>query len=98
MEHDPGFQPEHSGGMMSEDRWNTSVECCGNCAFWPLGGYQSSYSGAQPLGCGGNQGDGSVSECRRHAPVSVNQDRHPGRTAVWPQVGVRDFCGDFELR
>jgi hypothetical protein len=80
------------------DNWNSKVECCGNCAFWPLGNYQHDWAGAEPFGIGGHHTDGSVSECRRHAPRDLNRDRYPGATRLFPMTEKRDFCGDFELR
>lgn len=78
--------------------WNRSVENCGNCAFWPLAGYQHDWKGAEPQGTGGYMCDGTVSDCRRHAPREVHKDRYPGASAQWPQTNRNDFCGDFELR
>lgn len=80
------------------DNWNGSVECCGNCAYWPLGGYQHDWKGAQPLGAGGPHTDGTVSECRRHAPLAVNTARYPSADRLFPSTNRTDFCGDFELR
>ncbi len=81
------------------DKWNRSVECCGNCAFWPLG-YQSGsdHLGSEPYGIGGHHTDGSVSECRRHAPISANHEMRLSGSAIWPTTKKRDYCGDFELR
>lgn len=74
--------------------WSMKVECCGNCAFWPLAGM----NGGEPFGIGGHHTDGSVSECRRHAPVGVKPDMDLHGSARWPTTRKRDFCGDFELR
>lgn len=76
--------------------WNDDAKVCGNCAFWPLGGYQHDWEGCEPLGIAGYGTDGTVSECRRHAPVV---GRHsPGRSADWPQTEKLDSCGDFQHR
>lgn len=82
---------------MSE-RWNLKVECCGNCAFWPLGNYQSDIDGAPPYGTGGHHTDGTVSDCRRRAPQDQDPSRYPSSTARWPQTNRNDFCGEFEQR
>ncbi len=79
-------------------KWNTLVECCGNCAFWPLGGYQHDFAGAEPLGIGGHHTNGNVSECRRYAPRELDHERSPGATRHFPQTEKTDFCGEFELR
>lgn len=83
--------------MALNDSWNTKVECCGNCAFWPLGGFQHDWKGAEPLGISGYSTDGTVSECRRHAPIGLKEDS-PGATRRFPKTEKRDFCGDFERR
>lgn len=80
------------------DQWDGSVECCGNCAYWPLGGYQHDWKGAEPIGIGGQHTNGEVSDCRRHAPSESDRNSHPGATARWPTTRKRDFCGDFELQ
>lgn len=82
---------------MSND-WKTSIECCGNCAFWPLGGYQHDWRGAAPHGIGGPHTDGTVSECRRRAPVGLDHGKYPGAERLFPTTHRTDFCGDFELR
>lgn len=78
--------------------WKLSTICCGNCAFWPLAGYQHDWKGAEPLGCGGPGTDGSISECRRRAPIGFEPARYPSRTAIFPETNKRDHCGDFEAR
>jgi hypothetical protein len=83
---------------VSETRWSSLVECCGNCAFWPLGGYQHNWKGAPPLGMCGPGSDGSLSECRRHAPNTTDQSKYPSKTAAWPSTARNDYCGDFERK
>lgn len=78
--------------------WNLKVECCGNCAFWPLNPYQSGEAEAYPLGTGGPHTDGSVSECRRHAPIALKHERYPSAERLFPTTRRQDFCGDFEQR
>ena len=80
------------------DNWNSKVECCGNCAFWPIGGYQHDFPGAKPLGIGGHHTDGDVSDCRRYAPRELDKEKYPTATGRWPQTNRDDFCGEFELR
>lgn len=76
--------------------WNGKVECCGNCAFWPLNPYQ--VEGSYPLGIGGPHTDGTVSECRRHAPTELDRAKYPSAERRFPTTNRSDFCGDFELR
>jgi hypothetical protein len=78
--------------------WKYNVECCGNCAFWPLGGFQHDWKGAEPLGIGGPGTDGTVSECRRRAPVALDRSRYPGSDRLFPSTRRDDYCGDFEAR
>lgn len=78
--------------------WKQSVECCGNCAFWPLNPYQHDTPGSYPLGQGGPHTDGSVSECRRRSPVSLDHGRYPCAERLFPTTNRSDYCGDFELR
>jgi hypothetical protein len=83
---------------MTKDGWSPKVECCGNCAFWPLGNYQHDFKGAEPQGTGGHHTDGSVSDCRRYAPSHQRPDMYPSATARWPTTNKRDYCGEFEQR
>ena len=76
------------------DRWNGKIECCGNCAFWPI----NPYSEGMPYGMKGPHTDGTVSDCRRHAPREISPQRYPSDTAQWPTTKRDDCCGDFELR
>jgi len=89
---------EQVGGEMS---WDREAKLCANCRFWPLSGYgetvwKNDYG--RPSGISGFQTDGSVSDCRRHAPTELNQERRPGETAIWPRTLATDYCGDFERR
>lgn len=76
-------------------QWKYSVMCCGNCAHWPTNQDQSD---RQPYGLGGPSGDGTVSDCRKRAPILLRTDRHPSATAEWPTTRRDDFCDEFELR
>lgn len=80
------------------DNWNDRAPLCGNCRHWPLSGYQFDWDGCEPLGTGGHSCDGTVSDCRLHAPIAVKSDRYPSETAMWPTTRKTDHCGDFELR
>ena len=77
--------------------WNQKVECCGNCAFWPLAHSQSEWS-REPYGIGGHHTDGSVSECRKHAPIGIADGMALHGDRKFPTTRKSDFCGDFELR
>lgn len=86
-------------------KWDVSTPLCGNCRFWPLSGYgkhswdYGSLTSLGPSGQGGYNTDGSVSGCRRHAPIKA-ADREGGviSYALWPETFKTDFCGDFESR
>lgn len=64
-------------------------ERCGTCRFWP----RYPYAEANDVSDAGDAG-GDQSDCRRHAPIAAVVDNR----AVWPRVGARDWCGDFEPR
>ena len=74
-----------------------TAETCNSCRFWPTRG--------EPIdgrywGIGGPHTDGSVSDCRRHAPRQV-KDRassYPHDSAIWPETKSYDWCGDYEAR
>lgn len=79
--------------------WKTNIECCGNCAFWPLKPYQHDWKGAEPLGISGYATDGTVSECRRYAPRQPQYDEYsPGSNRAFPKTERTDFCGEFTPR
>lgn len=79
------------------DDWKDDAEVCGNCKHWALGGYQHDWPGSTPLGNAGNQCDGREGDCRRRAPIGI-QDHSPSRNAVWPRTSTMDTCGEFEKR
>lgn len=79
------------------NNWDERARLCGNCAFWPLQGYQFDWQGSEPLGTAGYATDGTVSDCRKAAPIGVSRDS-PGKTAVWPKTERTDCCGDFQRR
>ena len=72
--------------------WDYTAIACGNCRYWPA--KRESYG---VYGIGGPHTDGSVSDCRRHPPIAVRQDRYPHSSAVWPATNREDWCGEFEL-
>lgn len=81
--------------------WDFDAKVCGNCRHWQLSGYSRNQwndgEWSDPRGIGGYHCDGSVSDCRRHAPIGAK----PGdviKQAIWPQTGTQDSCGDFERR
>lgn len=84
--------------MSLNDNWNLKVECCGNCAFWPLGNFQHDWKGADPLGIGGHNTNGEVSECRLHGPIGIKDGIELHGDRKFPTTHKTDFCGDFELR
>lgn len=73
---------------------------CGFCRYWLLSGFAAAQiaegrlreevlAGVEFLRtCGGDIGDGRRSECRRHAPA----------TTGWPETGIEEWCGDFDMR
>lgn len=65
-----------------------TTDTCETCRFWAR----------DPFGraLGGPHTDGSVSDCRRNAPIAVKADRYPLANAVWPQTHKLDFCGEHQ--
>lgn len=59
---------------------------CRNCLFW-----EKSPFGGGVLGSGT---DGSVSNCRRHAPEPMTDGYTPTRARRFPQTEARDWCGE----
>lgn len=80
------------------DNWNNKAKLCGNCAHWPLGGYQHKWPGAQPSGIGGHHCNGEVSECHAKSPIGENRDRSLSGGAIWPTTKREDSCGDYKPR
>ena len=79
-------------------KWNYKVECCGNCAFWPLSSFSRNLNTDEPLGIGGLNCDGSVSECRKRAPMAIADSGELSGNRKFPTTRRDDFCGEFELR
>lgn len=85
--------------MMAQDLTGKAEreERCGNCKFWELSGYarMNDIEG----GVGGHHCDGSVSNCRRHAPgmIDATRDRIHDR-AEWPTTRKDAWCGDWAAR
>lgn len=69
---------------------------CGTCRYWEL----SSYAEREGLesGVSGHHCNGSVSNCRRHAPGALDRERYPSATARWPATEREAWCGDWEDR
>lgn len=79
--------------------WDGGKPVCGNCKYWALQGYQHDWEGAEPLGIGGTGADGSVSDCRANAPISLLPgDARLHGSAQWPTTKRKDWCGQFEQR
>jgi hypothetical protein len=74
-----------------------AVERCGNCRFWELSSY--AIRNGSESGVGGHHCDGSVSNCRRHAPPGIHteRDRIHDR-AEWPTTRIDAWCGEWEPR
>lgn len=73
-----------------------SAERCETCRFWPL----RTKIGDHYIGIGGYNCDGSVSDCRRRAPVIVEQgrDERLSGNGRWPTTKRDDWCGEYEAR
>ena len=83
--------------------WNRAARVCGNCGYWPLSPYgQACWERGElnePSGLHGHQTDGSVSDCRRHAPCAIRPQRESyDASAQWPRTARTDSCGDFKWR
>jgi hypothetical protein len=60
------------------------MDTCASCRFWRR----------FPDMVGGGEG-----ECRRRAPVALDENRAVGHTApAWPHTDSSDWCGDYEPR
>lgn len=91
------------GGWLMVGDWNRNAKMCGNCRFWPLSPcgrvqWDSGDNRLHPNGVGGHACDGTVSDCRRHAPVAVKYDMRLHGDAHWPTTKFHEGCGDFEAR
>ena len=77
--------------------WSDGAKLCGNCVHWDRASpARGTYP---PLGRSGPHTDGTLSECRRHAPRGVQAVGYSGRDdARWPHTSPTDWCGDFEAR
>ncbi len=74
------------------------IERCGTCRFWQLSDYAKANSmelGVHGLGC-----DGSVSNCRKKAPVAdpAKRDRTLFGDACWPITRKDDWCSEWRKR
>ena len=87
--------------------WDKTREICANCKFWPLTHSSDREWRSQqpmktrPLGIGGINSNGLVSQCRKSAPVrdfAGDADRDLFGSGRWPTTAGEDFCGDFEKR
>jgi len=76
------------------------ADTCDRCRFWPLSGYNGGKIGDRYYGIGGSGTDGSVSDCRRHAPTrdTSRPDADLFGSGRWPTTGRGHWCGDFEAR